>query len=305
MFVCSSFIPAILFRVLIFAIGLSACVLNSQILAQEQDEPNFNPVTTKEVKQVVIDVFAAVHDGFSPDEVLLDDLLQQKFVDGCQARLPDASVETLNWALLNLRKQGELSAIKTTRSNRVRLDDVRHVAEIAARSLQDKHGILIDRVMSNPAYREEFDAAAKQIDSEIDLYRVRKAAFQLRKARQLKPELITRIADWGRVVTTRTTAEVKSNLNIIPVEPGIYIFRDATGYLYIGEAEDLRRRLTEHLDDSDRKSLAAYLATHGHDDITIEIHTFDAGSRIKELAVRRAYESELIRSRNPRFNIRP
>jgi hypothetical protein len=73
----------------------------------------------------------------------------------------------------------------------------------------------------------------------------------------------------------------------------------------VGESDNLRRRLIEHLDDSDRRSLAAYLASKGCENVMLEIHTFTEGSRIKELAVRRAYESELIRSRNPRFNIRP
>jgi len=66
----------------------------------------------------------------------------------------------------------------------------------------------------------------------------------------------------------------------------------------------LRNRLKTHLDESDRKSLANYLKEKGVESITIEIHSFDPQSRAKELRVRRAYESELIRSRKPRFNIR-
>lgn len=37
----------------------------------------------------------------------------------------------------------------------------------------------------------------------------------------------------------------------------------------------------------------------------VEIHSFGRDSRMQEIRVRRAYESELIRSRQPRFNIRP
>ena len=263
-----------------------------------------NPID-KTVVETVIAAFKLTHDGYSSDEVLLQDALQKKFIAACRKQLPDTDTETLNWVLLNLRKQGKLKDIETTKQNRVELDDVRHVAEIVARSIQDAQKISVDRAMCNPETRQSFDDLARTIDSTIDVYRVRKAAFQLRKARQLKPELITRIADWGRVVTVFSAEELIKDLSKIPEEPGIYIFSDKEGYLYIGESDNLRRRLTSHLDDSDRKSLANYLKEKKVDNISIEIHTFEKDSRIKELAIRRAYESELIRSRNPRFNIRP
>jgi hypothetical protein len=63
--------------------------------------------------------------------------------------------------------------------------------------------------------------------------------------------------------------------------------------------------LKSHLDESDRKSLANYLREQGVESISIEIHSFPADSRMKDVTVRRAYESELIRSREPRFNVRP
>ena len=227
------------------------------------------------------------------------------FQAACQASLPELKPVETNWALINLRKAGKLSEIKTTGQNRSDATPFRPLAEIAARQLQDRYGVSTDQIMTSPELRTEFDNAAKQVDEQADLYAVRKAAFQLRKTRLLKPELITRIADWGRKVTVRSAAEFKQDLNSIPEVPGIYVFSDSTGYLYVGESDNLRHRLTEHLDESDRRSLANYLAKQGCENITLELHTFEAGSRIEELAVRRAYESELIRSRNPRFNIRP
>ncbi|MFN5321826.1 MAG: GIY-YIG nuclease family protein, partial [Planctomycetota bacterium] len=182
---------------------------------------------------------------------------------------------------------------------------VRHIAEIAARTVQDRHRTSIDRVMAKPQWRADFDAAAREISPQVDLNTVRRTAFQLRKTRELKPELITRLADWGREVKSFSLEDLRERLEQVPEEPGIYLFRDATGYLYIGEAADLRKRLGQHLEQSDRQSLANYLGQQQADTITVELHTFAPDSRIKELAVRRAYESELIRSRNPRFNIRP
>lgn len=258
-----------------------------------------------EIIAAVIAAFRKVHDGYSSDEVLLQDELQAKFIAACHETLPEASPEVLNWTLLNLRKQGRLSDISTTKQNRVAAEDLRHIGEIVARSIQDRHQVSIDRALCRPDLRAEFDELARGFDAQIDNYAVRKAAFQLRKARQLQPELVTRLADWGRTVTVYSLAELQKDLSPIPAEPGIYMFADKQGYLYIGESDNLHRRLKKHLDESDRQGLANYLKSNQVEEIKIEVHTFAKGSRIGELAVRRAYESELIRSRNPRFNIRP
>jgi predicted GIY-YIG superfamily endonuclease len=75
--------------------------------------------------------------------------------------------------------------------------------------------------------------------------------------------------------------------------------------LYIGQSENLRERLKSHLIESHSFSLAKYLHQKGADKISIEIHSFAPDSRAKETMIRRAYESELIASRKPRFNIQP
>ena len=87
--------------------------------------------------------------------------------------------------------------------------------------------------------------------------------------------------------------------------PGVYIFRDSTGYLYIGQSNNLRTRLTKHLSGSDRKALAKYLGEQDLDRITLEMHVFGPGSPALSTTAREAYESELIRSRKPRLNLAP
>jgi hypothetical protein len=67
----------------------------------------------------------------------------------------------------------------------------------------------------------------------------------------------------------------------------------------------LQERLKSHLDESHSKSLSNYLNTQEVNGITIEVHSFAPDSRAKETMIRRAYESELIASRKPRFNIQP
>lgn len=262
-------------------------------------------VLNDSIKSIARQVFKKMHDGYSSDEVVLQDELQSRFIRECQKLAADVTALQFNWALLNLRKQGQLKEFETTQRKQVDMESVRFLAEVVARSVQDDSRLSIDRVMCEPTLRKKFNDQAAKIDATTDLYAVRKAAFQLRKTRRLKPELITRIADWGRRVSIFTADELKSDLGQIPVSPGIYIFSDRTGYLYVGESNNLRHRLASHLDDSDGKSLAKYLAENGLENVTVEIHTFEKGSRMDELAVRRAYESELIRSRNPKLNIRP
>ncbi len=290
---------------LVFCLALLAAPDRSLSAVQSSDADDSAPKPAQSsLQQVVREAFAATHQGYSVDELLIRDDLDRMFVAECRRSLPDSTARDLNWALVNLRKAGKLN-VPTTRRGEPADAGLEPLAEIAARTLQDRYEISTDEIFCDPDKRTEFDEIARQSDPEIEVNSLRKAALRLRKARQLRPELITRIADWGRKVTEYTAADLAADLTLVPAEPGIYIFRDKSGYLYIGEASDLRARLTTHLIESDRKSLASYLKANDYDSITIELHTFAADSRIGELSVRRAYESELIRSRRPRFNIRP
>jgi predicted GIY-YIG superfamily endonuclease len=265
--------------------------------------PSYSSAQQSELKTVVKSAFQDNHAGYSSDEVILDDELFDAFMASCQTALPDAEPKSLGWTLMNLRKAGKLSDIEVTQRRSTDIGPILHVAEIVCRSMTDKHQISIDRMLVDPDLRAEFNQRATDVDENIDLYAVRKAAFRLRKTRRLRPELITRIADWGREIKSFSAQEISDDFEKVANGPGIYIFRDATGYLYIGESNNLRRRLEQHLDESSSQSLANYLNGHDIDEITIELHVFDPNSRIRETAVRRAYESELIQSRNPKFNL--
>ena len=257
-----------------------------------------------DTKSVVLAAFRDVHDGWSTDEVLLQDKLNRAFLARCRVQLPDADATSLNWTLLNLRKAGKID-IEVTKRRRTRHSAYVHLAEIAVRTVQAKHNLNTDRIMCDPHLRSEFQKQCHFVAKHVDPYLMRKAAFTLRKTRRLQPELILRVADWDRAIEVHQAGDLVSDLRRIPELPGIYIFRDSSGYLYIGESKDLRERLTKHLDQSDRESLAHYLREHGIKDTTIEIHSFPKDSRARLVSIRRAYESELIASRKPRFNVRP
>lgn len=250
------------------------------------------------------DAFRATHDGRSVDDVIIDDDLNDKFIQECRNKDLSDSVRDLNWCLVNARKQGKIGPVAAKRVN-YNHDDYLHASEIAARLVCDKHGLSVDRVLCDPVLRHEFDLIAIPIVPDVSEYLLRKAALKLRKTRKLKPELVVRVASWGKDILTLTGDEIIQSPELIPKKPGIYIFRDNTGYLYIGESGQLRQRVVKHLDHSDRKSLAHYLWQNGATSITVEMHAFDPKSEGRMTRNRRAYESDLIQSRQPKFNIQP
>ncbi len=254
--------------------------------------------------QVVIEAFRAVHDGWSSDEVLLDDDLNAAFIDFCRQRLPDVATVDLNWTLLNLRKAGRLQT-PATRTRRMSHEPYLHAAEIAARLLYDQHRQNLDRALCDPELRAAFDRIAGQIAPDVSAYALRKAAFALRKTRRLRPELVTRVADWSRSIDVWPADELLDNPDQIAAGPGVYLFRDRSGYLYIGESSNVRRRIMQHLRSSDRPTLLDYLNRQGIEQLLVEVHSFDPQSAARRTEMRRAYESELIRSRRPRFNLAP
>lgn len=277
---------------------------STQRKASLESTANQPALKTAELREIVLAAYEQTHDGWSSDEVVLKPELNEQFIAACEKIKPGVNPADLNWTLINLRKAGLLK-IKSTKRDARLSSEIVPLAEIAARNVFDRHKVSTDRMMCDPELRAEFDRVVTSIDAEADIYSARKAAFRLRKQRQLRPELVARIADWGREISSFSLTEVRENIGLIPVLPGVYILRDQTGYLYIGQADNLNTRISTHLDESHNFSLAAYLKAQGNDNITMEIHSFPADSRAKETMVRRAYESELIASRKPRFNIQP
>lgn len=273
--------------------------------AEKTETKVLDAAAKRRLKDVVRLAYTATHDGWSTDEVILQDELNRKFLAVCKERMPEISAFDCNWMLMTLRKAGDLSDVSATKRKTQRHDDYLHAAEVAARFLEDKHRTNTDHVLCDPMMRAEFDKLARSIAPETDAYRLRKAALALRKSRRLPPELVLRVAKWEKEVLALSAAKIVENPRQVSDGPGVYIFRDATGYLYIGESSQLRTRVSKHLDRSDRQSLANYLAENGIKDVTVELHVFDAQSDAKDKALRRAYESDLIRSRKPRFNLAP
>ncbi len=109
--------------------------------------------------------------------------------------------------------------------------------------MQDRHSVHMDEILVDPVLLKEFDALAARIAPEMGTYPLRKAALRLRKSRRLKPELTLRVTDWKRRIEELSLQQAKENIGQLSTRPGIYIFRDETGFLYIGQSQNLQQRL--------------------------------------------------------------
>ena len=280
------------------AVGFLAAVLLFQTSIVVAERPS---------DEQILQAFAKTSRGFSSDELLLQDEIRDEFLAAVSDKELDTATERETLLrLLGLRKAGKLTVRATKRGKPV-ADGVAPVAEIACRVVTDRHRVTSDTMLADPPLRAELQKEAEKIAPGIDAYSVRKSVLQLRKKRALKPELVLQVARWDRQVRTYTLTKLRDALKAdsIANQPGIYLFRNRDGYLYIGEAKRLADRLEQHLLGSHSRSLSEYLSGDDAENVTVELHIFAEDSPAKETLVRRAYESELIRSRKPSFNVRP
>lgn len=280
------------------------------LVGPQQGTDDAVPPPPPEAEALVISAFSKSHDGWSVDELLLDDDRRELFIKECMKQVETAkdsmNEDALCRALLHVRKRGGRLPKTTRRAVKNGDDDALiHIAEIAARRIQDEFHYDTDSLLVNSKARERFDEIAEELLPGSSKYHMRKSAIRLRKTRKLEPELLSRVTDWKLLIRDYSSVDLIIDPSVIPTRPGIYLFRDRSGYIYIGQASNLRERLTKHLEDSDRKALAEYLTQRTESDVTIELHIFTKGSPGESTRIRRAYESELIRTRKPRFNVAP
>lgn len=257
----------------------------------------------KQILEAVLRAFRSVHGGRSTDDVVVDERLNRRFVQAASELVPGVPERDLNWQLLNLRKTGKLGPVTSVRDTLRNQEEYIHASEIAARFMEDRHGITIDRLMCDPRVRPEFDHLASSVAPGYRSYEYRKAALKLRKTGRLKPELLKRVMQSGTRASFTSAGELVASPELIPRLPGIYVFADGSGPLYVGESEDLRSRVLKHLDHSDSKSLAHYFWTQGIRKIKVETIAFGENTLGAKSSNRKALEASLIASRRPRFNI--
>lgn len=251
------------------------------------------------MKPQLAQAFMAAANGYPPDRVVADPTLNKVFVAECRSRNLQVSVAELNRSLLNLRKAGALTGLpRAKRTHFKDQDDYRFAAEIAVRFLERRDQISVDAIICDPNRAAEFDELAARIEPDYSSLQYRWAALSLRKAGNLSPEIAARILPPTRVLNWQID---QLDLNGLPTEQGLYLFFDAEELLYVGETENLRSRIKKHLDHSDNKGLARWMWEFGTEGLNLELQILDAKTNSR---ARKALELELIRSRNPIFNVK-
>ncbi len=252
------------------------------------------------MKALVRNAFLAVRNSFSPGRVVADPDLNKLYIAECRRLGLADSTKSLNQQLLNLRKASDLKGLpRSCRTTLRNQDEYRFATEIAARHLERQKGVTVDEIICDPDLVQKFDAIATSLAPGFTPFQYRWAALNLRKAKKLKPELLSRVAPAEKISLGLVT-----NLDVISISSrqGLYIFYDPESKqtLYVGEATNLRKRLEKHLDHSDNKSLARWLWEHGFTKLYLEVHLLPRSTSTR---IRRALETELILSRKAIFNV--
>ena len=248
------------------------------------------------MKGKVLIAFSAASGGHSADRVVADPQLNAKYIAECRRVGLGQTAKELNKALLNARKSGALAGKPPSKKTSFAdMAEYRFASEVAARFLEQRFETSLDDIICDPDTTAELDRIAGEIVPGYDSLRYRWAALNLRKARRLRPEIVSRIASFDEVRLGRLEEIADES---IPVRQGLYIFYSPAETLYVGESANLRKRLRKHIDHSDNKGLARWFWEHGITDVRLELRLLPDDTTTR---VRRAVEAELISSRRPRF----
>jgi site-specific DNA-methyltransferase (adenine-specific) len=250
------------------------------------------------MKDELVEAFHQASQGFSPDRVVADPDLNCAYLSECDRLGLGSDAAKLNRSLLNLRKRGALRGLASRRTILRDQPEYRFAAEIAARFLERENDITLDDIICDPQYSGRFDDIAKTIVPGGKSLEYRWAALNLRKQQRLKPELLARVARPRQVLQFRVGG---LSLDEVPQYPGLYLFYSSRATLYVGECENLQNRIRKHIDHSDNKELARWLWEFGEASLHLELQVLEKSITQR---IRRALEMELIRSREPVFNVK-
>jgi site-specific DNA-methyltransferase (adenine-specific) len=250
-------------------------------------------------KRGVIEAFSRTHDGFSADRVVADPDLNSAFVDICRELGIAGDARAWNVLLFGQRKAGKLAHLKTTRTTTLSWEDCDRylfASEIALQRILDRENAAsLDDILCDPALATKFDKVARRLAPKHSSFEYRWAALKLRKQAKFarsrgsilqlpkrlgKRQLISE-CHWGRIAETS----------------GVYVLRDedakSGSRLYVGEALNLRRRLTSQFGKKPLREEWTKIAK--------SIQTFPTETMAGEML---AWQSRLVSKYKPPLNFR-
>ncbi len=195
---------------------------------------------------LIVEAFAAVHDGYSTDRVVVDPTLNARFLAKCRSLGVHNTDYQLNHALLDIRKSKKADLPKATKRTEFRdYDDYQFAAEIAIRILQRTRGVTLDQVLCDPTITIEFDRISMQLAPGQSALKLRCAALNLRKTHRLGPSKTEKRIPQFDLVTAGPFRTL--TLREIPEFPATYVVYDQSRPIFAGETENLHRRVEMHL----------------------------------------------------------
>lgn len=246
----------------------------------------------------ILQAFHSASLGYSEDRVIADPVFNAAFLLECRTLGVEGSDHSINWRLLNIRKRSKVKRGGRAKSPRFsRVHEYQFASEIAVRFLERREKRSLDWILCDPELACEFDQLAAELSPGFSSVEYRWAALKLRKEKKLSPEIIGRIVPSEQVLRYAIDSIDVSQL---PMQQGLYIFFDNKQSLYVGEASDLRSRLKTHLKHSDNRDLARWFWENGIERAFLELHLLPDKTATN---VRKAVEIEMIRSRQPLFNV--
>ncbi|MCM2371235.1 DNA methyltransferase [Aporhodopirellula aestuarii] len=216
--------------------------------------------------EIVIEAFRQSHAGFSVDRVLLDSVMNERFITACREGGSTASELELRKQLAQLRFVGTLSAENLQPSEPTIVPDetlerYRFASEIAWRLTADRYPKwTLDDLLIDPEIVRQFDTIASQVAPACDPFTLRWGTLKLRS---LAPAVIAqankrggRAGQGGKKNATdlfkKTTAVTPEKIhwpNSNEPFGGVYKIESGQGtVLYVGESTNLPMRMRDHFD---------------------------------------------------------
>jgi HicB-like protein involved in pilus formation len=204
----------------------------------------------------IVEAFRKVHDGYSQDRVVIDQILNDAFLKECREIGLQQSDYFLNHALFDVRKSGKAILPPTTKRPIIKdYDRFEFGSEIACRYLQRRDGVSLDRILCDPLLRSEFDKIAARLISDVSTLKFRAGALNLRKSRRLRP------TDAKAPVYELHSAGAVLGIDLskLPTDPAAYVFYHDERPLFAGETANLRERILSHLNSSESRGLPDWI----------------------------------------------
>jgi hypothetical protein len=244
--------------------------------------------------------FNEVRHGRSPEYVICDPTLDECFLLAARKHGVEGTDAEINVQLINLRKQNKLKDCPTTCRKKQDPNRCQYLKAVfqAVRLVERQFGKNVDDVICDPDTKAQFDALIQFICPGTSPFEAQYAALHLRKSNQLKPEPVGQIV---RAVSSRVfgLSELEDRIAEMPDKPGVYIFFDEEVTMYAGKADNLRARIRDHVSTWTFRELIQNIKEGHRAGAFVVFHELQVTISPRELM---AYETELIRSRNPAHN---